>query len=232
MRETLRTPVGDLILGAARIRAEAEAYNGLHPVTGDLRRADQLEGRAREHLPERLTELGAGGELIPTRASGEPAEYRNTMRNPDYVAAAASRDRMDLLQEVGALEAGLDLADTVSATNSMERMLVHQQAIAHRSALKMAKQLDRAIERMNSISDGPRQTANVETARLAGSMSKLMLTFQQGALTLERMRSGGHQIVTVQRVSVGAGGQAVIAGSVSPGGGQEKEGGNGRENEQ
>ena len=35
MRETLRTPVGDLILGAAHIRAEAEAYNGLHPVTGN-----------------------------------------------------------------------------------------------------------------------------------------------------------------------------------------------------
>ena len=43
----------------------------------------------------------------------------------------------------------------------------------------------------------------------------LMTAFQQGALTLQRMRNGGNQ--TVQHVTVANGGQAVI-GQIEAGG--------------
>jgi len=44
-----------------------------------------------------------------------------------------------------------------------------------------------------------------------------MSTFQQGLLTLQRLRTGGQQVVTVQHVQVNEGGQAVVAGSVEGG---------------
>ena len=52
--------------------------------------------------------------------------------------------------------------------------------------------------------------------RLAGAISRLSVTYQQGLLTLQRKRTGGNQHVTVkhihQQVNVTEGGQAVVAG--------------------
>ena len=47
--------------------------------------------------------------------------------------------------------------------------------------------------------------------------ARLMSVFQDGALTLQKLRTGGSQVVTVQHVSVAPGAQAVI-GNVSTGG--------------
>src|SRR4051794_7633885 len=97
-------------------------------------------------------------------------------------------------------------------------MLAHQLAAVHRSALLMTAQMNRQIERMNVIAGGSQETANVQACRLAGAVSRLNTTFQQGVLALQRMRSGGRQVVTVQHVHVGEGGQAVVAGKVATGG--------------
>ena len=210
----------ELVLGAARIRAEAKSWDGLRPAFMDLQHADRREARARELLPERWVEHGAGGELIPHGAQQKPpAEYRSTVTKPDYVAAAASRERLDLAQQAGALEIALDAADTVQAQNSIEQMLAHQLATAHAATMKLSAQLNRQIERMEVVDRGARQAANIEATRLAGAVSRMMTTFQQGAVTMQRMRTGGQQVVTVQHVNVGAGGQAVVAGSVSGSGG-------------
>ena len=230
----MKRTAGDLILAASRIRAEAEAAGGgLGPIGPDLARADKLEDRPRQPLPERLNEKGAGRELVPNGHDGrEAAEFRSTLRNPDYVAADASRDRLELLHQAGSLEAGLDVADTVGAQNSIELMVAHQIAAAHRSSLLLSAQLNRQIDRMGVIADGPRQAANVEATRIAGAVARLMLVVQGGALTLQKLRTGGTQTVTVQHVTVGAGGQAVVTGQVATGGrGGEPTGGAG-ENEQ
>jgi hypothetical protein len=58
---------------------------------------------------------------------------------------------------------------------------------------------------------------NTETCRLAGTATRMMATFQQGAATLQRLRTGGTQRVVVehmQQVTVEEGGQAVVAGNV------------------
>jgi hypothetical protein len=44
-----------------------------------------------------------------------------------------------------------------------------------------------------------------------------MSTYQQGMMTLQRVRSGGKQTVVVQHVHVKEGGQAVVAGKVGRG---------------
>lgn len=50
----------------------------------------------------------------------------------------------------------------------------------------------------------------VEACRCINAAARLMSVFQDGLLTLQRLRIGGNQTVTVQHVTVASGGQAVI----------------------
>src|SRR3954451_23330227 len=59
---------------------------------------------------------------------------------------------------------------------------------------------------------------NVQVTRLAGATARMMTTFQQGLVTLQRLRTGGQQVVTVQHVEVRDGGQAIVAGRMKAGG--------------
>jgi hypothetical protein len=187
-------------------------------VAQNFNQASKLETRVREALPEQNCEIGAGGELIPHSEAGQLADdFRSTVQKPDYVTAAASRNRLDQANKAGVLEAALDAVDTTQARNSLEQMLAHQLAAAHNSAMQLTAQLNRQIERMNVLHDDKRQAANVEAARTVNAMIRLMQTFQQGVTTLHRLRSGGQQVVTVQHVNVGAGGQAVVAGEIGRG---------------
>ena len=57
----------------------------------------------------------------------------------------------------------------------------------------------------------------MEACRLANTAARLMSTFQEGMLTLQKLRTGGKQTVTVQHVSVQSGAQVAI-GNVQNGG--------------
>jgi len=61
------------------------------------------------------------------------------------------------------------------------------------------------------------QVSSIEASRLANSAARMMESFNQGLLTLDRLRNGRQQLVTVQHVNVANGGQAIVAGEVSPG---------------
>jgi hypothetical protein len=219
---------GELLLDAERIRNQAAAERQSLLVPIDLRRADELEARVREGVPDAYKEPTVGGELVPVDdgRGAKNLHLRNTVDDPDYIAADASRDRLELLNDAGALGLGLDLADTIEASNSLEKMLAHQMAATHASAMKMTEQMNRQIETMASIYPRGQQseTNNVQCARLAGAIARMMGAFNQGALTLDRLRTGGGQTVVVkhvhQQVQVNDGGQAVIAGEVNPKGGR------------
>ena len=58
----------------------------------------------------------------------------------------------------------------------------------------------------------------LSSRRLAGATARMMTAFQQGLVTLQRLRTGGQQVVTVQHVEVRDGGQAIVAGRMKPGG--------------
>ena len=147
-------------------------------------------------------------------------EFADTVERPDYVTVDASRDRLELANAAGALEMGLDVADTIGAENSLEKMLAHQLAAAHRSTMKMTALMNRHMESLESIS--PHQLnmqnperLNQETCRLAGAVTRMMGTFQQGVLTVQKLRTGGQQRVIVEQhhynTQVQDGGQAMIA---------------------
>jgi hypothetical protein len=219
-----RVRAGDLVIDAERIRAEEMLYSTPSPAR--FAYADATEARARTQVPDSMAELGAGGEPVPVEAFGfSAAELRNTVERPDNVAIDASRDRLQQAFDAGCLEQALDMADTIAARNSLERALAHQMAAAHRSAMKLTTRLNRCIEMMEYSQGAEQEAANVHAARLTGSIARMMAAFQQGALTLERLRNGGRQVVIVQHVNVGHGGQAVVAGKVASRGRQKKSGG-------
>jgi hypothetical protein len=80
-----------------------------------------------------------GGELVPAEADPRHGNsMRNTVADPSYITADASKSRLDLAHDAGVLESGLDAAETIEARNSLEKMLAHQMAAMHSSTMKLA----------------------------------------------------------------------------------------------
>ena len=173
-----------------------------------------------------------GGELVPAEdfATKTLPAILDTLVNPDAVAADASRDRLDLAKNAGALEIALDTADAIQAADSLERMLAHQLAATHVAATKSAALLGKQLDIADRTMGAACQAACIEAARLAGATAWLNGSFQAGMQTLQRVRAGGQQTVVVQHNYVGKGGQAVIGGQQQVGGGgapRRKRGGRG-----
>ncbi len=129
----------------------------------------------------------------------------NTLAHPNMISVGASGQRMEAAQEAGVLQTAVDAAESALAGNSLEKMLCHQMAAAHHAAMKL-------------VTWGTtRHLPPVETVRLTNAAARMMQVYQEALLTLQKIRTGGKQTVTVQHVQVSDGGQAVIAGSVKAG---------------
>jgi hypothetical protein len=156
-------------------------------------------------------QIGRGGELATGAAMMQP--YVDTVRahriglsmTPPALAWNWRADRRPTM--------ALDAAETIQASNNVERMLVHELAAAHSLCMRM---MAAAGENLAAYKNTGHQYPHrrIEAARMANTAARLMDAYQRGLLTLDRMRNGGRQVVTVQHVNVSAGGQAVVAGSV------------------
>src|SRR5215203_2089779 len=209
---------GEAIRRATHLRAKVAASPGdlLNPC--DLETASRWEGRAFADLFDSVQSVG--GELVPAEADHRHGgSMRNTVADPSYITADASKSRLDLAFDAGVLETGLDAAETIEAQNSFEKMLAHQMAALHSSIMKLTAQLNRCIEHMErEHHHEKRERANVQGTRLAGTIARMSGAFQGAVTTMQRLRSGGTQRVIVQHVTVNEGGQAVVAGKVKTGG--------------
>ena len=216
---------------AARNRAEADALETSEPIQARWRRleANDMEAYADSFLalPEEQIEVGAAGEMLPTgdSATDRPDLIDTVRSKPDKVTAQASLARLELLAQTGALDLAVDTADTIRARNSLEKMLAHQIAAAHGLAMKFAAKSEQMLGFVSSWDTAARQqVSSIEASRLANSAARIMESFNQGLLTLDRLRNGRRQVVTVQHVTVGPGGHAIVAGEVSPGGSRRRGG--------
>jgi hypothetical protein len=206
---------GRLVLGAARIRSEVALNEDdlLSPL--DRKHAEELEALARTPLV--LAEIGLGGELVPADNDylRHSVDLKNTIRDPDYVTARASQERLELAEAANSLEAALDAADSIDPQNSFERMLAHQMALVHRCVMKLGQRFDEQANRLQGMIDRDAfQGFNVEMCRTAGALARMAGAFQDGHALLHRLRNGGSQTVVVQHVRVADGGQAVVAGEI------------------
>ena len=90
-------------------------------------------------------------------------------------------------------------------------------AVAHEAGMRL---MDRALC-YDSGGRAMKEGDSVEACRLANAAARLLTVYQTGLLTLQKLRTGGTQTVTVQHVNVQPGGQAVI-GNVGGGGGERR----------
>ena len=148
--------------------------------------------------------LGSGGEAINPKVAG----LVNTLNEPGIAAIEASNRRTDLLTSLGCDIAAmaLDASDTISASNSLEKMLAHQMAALHEASMQM-------FRRANLAED-----AVTATKCIAGAV-KGCVAYQGAMTTLDKVRGEKRQHILVQHVNVNSGGQAVV-GSVETRGGQ------------
>lgn len=96
----------------------------------------------------------------------------------------------------------------VEPRDELEAMLAVQMGAVHAATMMMAR-------RLNHVETIPQQDA-AERA-----LNKLARTFATQMEALKRYRTGGQQKVTVEHVTVNAGGQAIVGAVTHGGGGQE-----------
>lgn len=167
-------------------------------------RAVRLLKNADELIKDKIVIDPALGEALRERR----CEITNRLANA--VAQDANAHRLDLLDRIGtdAVALALDAENAMRPENSMERMLVHELAVAHKTALEL-------------IGKGMLEADPVERARTLNVAARFMDTAQRGLLTLQRLKTGGAQNITVHYATVGEGGQAIV-GDVRTGGRKRK----------
>ena len=144
----------------------------------------------------------ANREAVPPKAD---KFLYNTLTIADFAAVEASFDRTRFLTEHGADVAAmaLDAVNTIQAENSLEKMLAHQLAAAHKATMEM----------IGSVVAHSRDAATQN--RRLNAAARCMSVYQQGLLTLKKLRLGGHQRISVQHVHVSEGGQAIVGDVVN-----------------
>ena len=190
-----------------------EVYQKIHTTN-----AKCLEKEAADLVRvENPREVGSGSELIPTKDEIPPGQGtevmgRDTLKEPSQINQEASIKRLDYLANAGIYETALDIAESITPQNSLEKMLAHQMALAHDMSFKLSSM---AMD----------QNDPVEIARLTNASARQMDVYQKALLALHKIRCGGKQTVVVQHVTVKDGGQAVVTGKMKGGlkdGGEEQ----------
>ena len=111
-------------------------------------------------------------ELLPegdqTKRGG--ASFIDTVERPDAVTAAASMDRLKLTDDgIGCVALAVDTAETIQAQNSIEKMLAHQLAAAHKLAMTFAGKAQRLIEEDGSGWNSQPTIYAAEASRVANA---------------------------------------------------------------
>jgi len=138
----------------------------------------------------------ANGEAIPT---GAEKVLNDTLTIPDLASVEASFERTQLLvqQGPGVAAMAVDASASIQSRNSLEKMMAHQLAAVHRVV-------------MDHLAFLPSHYEIEAQAKRLNAAARCMSVYQQGLLTLQKLRQGGHQRISVQYVNVTDGSQAVI----------------------
>ena len=186
--------------------------------------ADYLERHA-DRFRDPLEAIGSslaagnGGEVVAAGKGPDPLQQM-VQQPPDMLAAEATEHRMSLTAGISgpALTLALEASESMGAANALERNLLHQMAAAHTVGMSMLAKAHAFTASASSwVPEGQQQMQSIEAARMAAAAARVLEASQRAALTLERLRHGGRQVVTVQHVTVREGGKAVVAGTMNPG---------------
>lgn len=191
----------DNVRAALKMQRDAQRRRALAPDYDPVRRdfdlglADELDREAQALLtPREPLQTGLGGEIVPPIENGLPG-LELALQKPDLLSLGASEQRAQLLEQNKVLELGIETAKDTRAEGSVQKMISHQMAAAHKRA-------------MNLLAES-QEAKDVEVAcKKARTAAKMMDAFSRAALTLQRLQTGASQVVQVQHVQVN--GPAVI----------------------
>ena len=143
----------------------------------------------------RLPQLGSGAEVVPEH----DLELRDILVAPDAAALDASANRLELITMVGTDVAAmaLDAAQTVGASNSIEKMYSHQLAVLHNTF-------------MQTMSRATLETDPVDSMRLMNIGIRAAEVFQRGAVNIRKLRGGSQQVMRVEHIHIAPGAQAIV----------------------
>ena len=159
--------------------------------------------------PQAPPKVRRQGDNLALEVSPEQGQRIAGTTDPDFLetltngVAAATRGHGSDIQAVNGSLAALA---GIQPRDELEAMLAGQMTAVHNMAMEMAKRALLAGQTVEGVSE------NVSRA------SRLMRTFCAQVEALQRYRNAGQSTVTVQHVTVGEGGQAII-GNVDRGGG-------------
>jgi hypothetical protein len=160
-----------------------------------LGRKGQWHGSAVANVRIRGNRIAAEASIVHGEAA--TSEMKDTLADPDIAAIESSEARGRLLNMNDVIALGIDVSRTVGASNTAEKLVAHEIAVAHKVAMEQASKAnwerdpEMAVKRLNVA-------------------ARMMAAAQSGLLTLQKLRTSGPQNVTVQHVHVNSGGQAVV----------------------
>lgn len=105
---------------------------------------------------------------------------------PSVLQAVASRDRMEALGKSDTTALGVEMAQSVGATGSLEQSLTHQIATAHSLAMRF---MGTAHAELQKYENTRNPIFSVEASRCANTASRLMAAVGGAALVLERLQA-------------------------------------------
>ena len=88
----------------------------------------------------------------------------------------------------------VDTAESIQASNSIEKMMAHQMAAAHKLAMTFAGKAKGLIEHQGSARGEDEAPYAAEAAQVATASARMMDTFQKAALALHKLRVAELQI--------------------------------------
>lgn len=178
-----------------------------------------------------MTDHPAGA---PANSPLPSIDFRKAAREAAAMQSSEATYAINELAGFGGVpEIGPAMAAELKPRNKLERAIAHQAGAAHALAMRFTGRANAWAKRAESDfrmgMTQQAQASNVEAARLANAAGRLMASVVEAALALDRLRNGARQTVTVRHMTVSQGGQAIVAGTVSGGGGRgHAAGGNSR----
>ncbi len=145
---------------------------------------------------------GNGGEVIALEEEmtfDTPGLYDALTQRPSVLEAVASRERLDVLTQADAISLGVDLAQSVNADSSLEKLLAHQIAASHRLAMRF---MGMSHDELQGYKTYGQLERSVEASRSASSASRLMAACSASALVLQRLQQSRADQRPTSRVSV------------------------------
>lgn len=194
-----------------QIRRRVGAYEMREAAQEHEKKAQECREQVERYFEAETCQIGVGGEVIPS-SGYEDASLNDT----DVQRRLASRYRLEGLADCDALTLGVDVAESIDAADTVQKLMAHELAIAHTLACRFASQATKAVEQIDCWTPVLKRNSHIADAtRLGDSTARLMMAAAKATEALNKWRGGKPQQIIVQHIHMDGNSQAVISGNAN-----------------